>query len=303
MKTRIYIDGYNLYYGCLKNTPYKWLDLVKLFQDHVLPSSTQNGSTLHQCGVKFFTADIVERAATSPDSRKDQQTYHRALTAFHTEEAFKIIKGYYSVTKARAFEISQDTPDRNPNECGFVDVWKLEEKQTDVNIAVEALHDVHTDEELEQVVFVTNDTDLVPALDKIKSTSRVKIGLVVPTTDKARRPNTELSKLADWTRQSITLDELKASQLPRTIPGGRKPIIKPDGWFGEHEILKEILAILQTVESKRSKCWNWLETEKPAVNGLPMLNDIPVNLLDDEVTVRYVLEHVQAYVNYKKQGA
>ena len=30
LKTRIYIDGYNLYYGCLKNTSYKWLDLKQV---------------------------------------------------------------------------------------------------------------------------------------------------------------------------------------------------------------------------------------------------------------------------------
>lgn len=29
MKTRVYIDGYNLYYGCLKNSPYKWLESTK----------------------------------------------------------------------------------------------------------------------------------------------------------------------------------------------------------------------------------------------------------------------------------
>jgi len=31
MKTTIYIDGYNLYYGALRNTAYKWLDIVRLF--------------------------------------------------------------------------------------------------------------------------------------------------------------------------------------------------------------------------------------------------------------------------------
>jgi 6-hydroxy-3-succinoylpyridine 3-monooxygenase len=27
LRTRVYIDGYNLYYGCLKNSPDKWLDV------------------------------------------------------------------------------------------------------------------------------------------------------------------------------------------------------------------------------------------------------------------------------------
>ncbi len=35
METTIYIDGYNLYYGCLKYSPYKWLDLVELFTRHI----------------------------------------------------------------------------------------------------------------------------------------------------------------------------------------------------------------------------------------------------------------------------
>ena len=29
-KTIVYIDGYNLYYGLLKGTAYKWLDLLAL---------------------------------------------------------------------------------------------------------------------------------------------------------------------------------------------------------------------------------------------------------------------------------
>ena len=29
-RVRVYIDGFNLYYGCLKRTPYKWLHLGQL---------------------------------------------------------------------------------------------------------------------------------------------------------------------------------------------------------------------------------------------------------------------------------
>ncbi len=28
MRTNVYVDAFNLYYGCLKGTPYRWLDLV-----------------------------------------------------------------------------------------------------------------------------------------------------------------------------------------------------------------------------------------------------------------------------------
>ena len=30
MKTWVYVDGFNLYYGALKDTPNKWLDLSRM---------------------------------------------------------------------------------------------------------------------------------------------------------------------------------------------------------------------------------------------------------------------------------
>ena len=32
MKTNIYIDGFNLYYGAVKHTPYRWLNLAQMCQ-------------------------------------------------------------------------------------------------------------------------------------------------------------------------------------------------------------------------------------------------------------------------------
>jgi len=37
MRTYIYIDGFNFYYGAVKDTPYKWLNFKKLFE-HLLDS-------------------------------------------------------------------------------------------------------------------------------------------------------------------------------------------------------------------------------------------------------------------------
>lgn len=44
LRTRIYINGYNLHYGCFRGTPHKWLDLLPLFEKHILPSAlVKNG--------------------------------------------------------------------------------------------------------------------------------------------------------------------------------------------------------------------------------------------------------------------
>ena len=45
----VYIDGFNLYYGALKGSPYKWLDLYALCR-HMLPANTIQF-------VEYFTRD------------------------------------------------------------------------------------------------------------------------------------------------------------------------------------------------------------------------------------------------------
>jgi len=53
MKTRVYIDGFNLYYGLLKGTPFKWLDLER-FCDQLLPKNTVEK-------IYYFTAKVDAR--------------------------------------------------------------------------------------------------------------------------------------------------------------------------------------------------------------------------------------------------
>ncbi|MDW7547477.1 NYN domain-containing protein [Pseudoalteromonas peptidolytica] len=300
MKTRIYIDGYNLYYGCLKRTPYKWLDLYRLFHSYILPSSSHSRHSYSDLSIKYFTADIVANAAKSEDSLKDQQAYHRALTFNAQEGQLEIIKGYYATNQTRAFKIDESNPKKPPKECEYVDVWKLEEKQTDVNIAVESLYDVMTDDSLEQVIFVTNDTDLSRVLEKIQSLNKVKVGLVIPTTDNVRMPNEKLDKFSDWTRKNILIEELKASQLPRVVEGKRKPVVKPVGWYGEPDVIENIFEVLLTVLKNRTKCWKWLETTPPSFEDLPRLPDLPINMLDDATSANTVLLYAKKYVSISK---
>ncbi len=37
MRTIVYVDGFNLYYGALKGSPWKWLDLLLLFETILQP--------------------------------------------------------------------------------------------------------------------------------------------------------------------------------------------------------------------------------------------------------------------------
>jgi hypothetical protein len=70
MRTFVYVDGFNLYYGAVKGTPYKWLNLVELAKQ-VLPASHVVGC------VKYFTARVS--GADDPDAPKRQHAYLSAL--------------------------------------------------------------------------------------------------------------------------------------------------------------------------------------------------------------------------------
>ena len=54
LRTYVYVDGFNLYYGSLKDTPYKWLDLDKLCQELL-----QAHNELLQ--IRYFTAHLKPR--------------------------------------------------------------------------------------------------------------------------------------------------------------------------------------------------------------------------------------------------
>ena len=56
MRTFVYVDGFNLYYGALRGTPWKWLDLPDLFAKVLQPR--------HDIlKVKYFTARVSGTAA------------------------------------------------------------------------------------------------------------------------------------------------------------------------------------------------------------------------------------------------
>ena len=300
MKTKVYIDGFNLYYGCLRGTTYKWLDVFKLFNDYVIPSSLSEPTSL-DVFVKYFTAQIIDKAAKSSSSVQDQIAYHRALHFSYEQDRLEIIKGYYSLTKNSAYQVDRNDPKKAPKDCERVEIWKLEEKQTDVNIAIESLFDVMTDPDLQQIVFVTNDTDIAPVMKKIQALKKVRIGLVIPTSLQARNPNNDLAQYADWVRDCIQEYELAAAQLPRLIKGERTPAAKPISWFGQPQIVEEIIQLLLPVcENKQSKCWRWLEDNVPEIEGLPTLPSAPINHLATKEEAELVLAYAHKFAELIK---
>lgn len=294
LRTRIYIDGYNLYYGALRGTPYKWLDLMTLFERHILPGSVPPGQArktmLLPLAIKYFSAVIIEQAARAPDSVGSQARYHSALTKLYGER-IECIKGYYSLIESKAKIVDAENPKKWPRDCQEILVWKLEEKQSDVNLALQAYHDASTGA-VDQLVVVTNDTDIAPALAMIRQHTSAIIGLVIPTRDHQRVPNTDLARLAHWVRTHVTADELRGSQLPRVIaPGSKRPTIKPDSWYARPDLLEKVLALAAPIRGSRGAAFKWLEEANPYLDG-----EVPIDLVETEEGAQRVLDYIEQWV-------
>ncbi len=221
MQTIIYIDGFNLYYGCLKNTDDKWLDLFALFS-YILNEQNPNSELIK---IKFFTANIKTKFATNKRAQQSQLAYHRALKHTYGDN-IEIISSYFSLEKA-ILPKYQKQIDKDDT----VAVWKLEEKKSDVNLVLNAYRDAMNDI-AKQFVFVTNDSDIEPVITYIKSDFPCcKIGIITPVRKNSKRPkNDDLSKNADWTKKYLDNYSLSRYQLKNQVATKKKPIIKPDYW-------------------------------------------------------------------------
>jgi uncharacterized LabA/DUF88 family protein len=208
-RTNVYVDGFNLFYGALKGSPYKWLDLEALCH-HLLPKDTINR-------IRYFTAKVSAR----PDDLQlpvRQDTYLRALATLPT---VSVHLGVFYVSVSRA-------PLAHPPATGpkTVEIIKTEEKGSDVALATYMMldacrSDCHT------AVLITNDSDLREPLRLVRDELGLITGVINP--HQASRRSRALQ--ATFFKQ-LRPAALAASQFPVQVtdPQGRK-ITKPASWL------------------------------------------------------------------------
>jgi len=207
MKTNIYIDGFNFYYGALKGTPYKWLNIAKLCQI-LLPKNQ-----IHK--IKYFTANVIDHPNDHELSRQ-QQTYFRALK---TISELEIILGHFLRQKSIMPLAGQ--PAGRPK---YVKVIKTEEKGSDVNLAVHLLNDGHK-RDYEVAVLITNDSDLLEAVRIVRQELHLPVGILNPY----NRPSHVLIQQASFIKP-IRKGVLAASQFPHTLTDNNGVFHKPASW-------------------------------------------------------------------------
>lgn len=205
MKISVYIDGFNLYYGSMKGTPYKWMNPLVMSR-LLFPRDTINK-------VKYFTARVAARPS-DPDQPVRQNTYFRAL---RTVPEIEIIEGTF-LTK----EVIMPKANSNPQE--YVKVIKTEEKGSDVNLAVHLLNDAYKGN-FELAVMVTNDSDLLEPLKIVKYQLGLPVGIVNPQ----KHPSFHLKQHATFIK-TLRKGVLKASQFPDQLSDTHGVFHKPSSW-------------------------------------------------------------------------
>ena len=214
-RTIAYIDGYNLYYGLLKRTPYKWLDPVRLVSallrdDHELFS------------VKYFTSP-VKTYPHDTAALDRQKVYLQALSTLHNLE---IIQGFYRKDAVLMPVHEEECKSCPTAKDGFVKVVKLEEKRTDVNIASAMLLDAFNNR-ADVFVLVSGDTDFIAPVNIIRKDFKKTVIVFNPRDSKSW-----LRDYASYYRD-IPQDFPAKCQLPDIIPYGKhgdRFIHRPDAW-------------------------------------------------------------------------
>lgn len=209
MRTRVYIDGYNLFYACLRRTPYKWLDPLALIQSQ-LPKNTIDK-------VRYFTARVSARPH-DPDQPQRQATYLRALA---TIPEIEVHFGHFLT-----HEVTM--PDAASWQAGTfkpVRVIKTEEKGSDVNFASWLIVDA-ADDLFDVAVIVSNDSDLKEPIRLVRDRFGKRIVILGP---RSTRISGALKPLAHFIKQFGDA-ALANAQFKEMLKDGNGTITKPKNW-------------------------------------------------------------------------
>ena len=208
MATNVYIDGFNLYYGALKGTDFRWLDLSALCRE-LLPKD-------HVGTIRYFTA----RVRQLPNDRSAPQRQGTYLRALETIPNITIHFGHFLQHRRR---LPLANPGSGPKTA---EVLKIEEKGSDVNLATMLLLDAFKGA-CDTSVVISNDSDLKTPLNVARSELGMRVGVVNP--HPASRRSHALSRNADFFKQ-LRRTALAKSQFADPLTDSRGVFHKPVAW-------------------------------------------------------------------------
>jgi uncharacterized LabA/DUF88 family protein len=223
IRTNLYVDGFNLYYGAARKTQLKWVNVIAL-AEAVFPDLTI-------ARTRYFTA-IVKG---DQQQTLRQQTYIRALK---TLPNLSVHQGHYQSHKVWARHCDPP-PD-------MVHIHKTEEKGSDVNIATYMLADAFRND-CDQLVVITNDSDLAEPVRIINSELRKRVLVINPQSEDTAaraslrsgktvhaRPSARLRRVAYRFKDISSHGKnchMQQSQFPHTLKDRNGTITIPASWI------------------------------------------------------------------------
>lgn len=207
MKTYFYVDAFNLYFGCCRGTPYKWLDLQR-FLTLIFPRNDI-------AKIKYFTARVLPRP-TDPNQPTRQEVYLRAL---RTIPNLEIHFGHF-LTHPVPMPLVNPLPGQNP----IVEVFKTEEKGSDVNLAAHLLNDAHLGR-FDCAIVVSGDSDLLTPVRIVIDELKKPVGVLNPQ----RNPCRVLQRHATFYRH-VRRSALANGLFPPSMVDGDGTFTKPASW-------------------------------------------------------------------------
>ncbi len=256
MRTRVYIDGLNLYYGALKGTPFKWLDPIKLSMALLPPTCVVDK-------VLYFTAHVS--GVQDPGAPARQRVYLNALRTLPQVEVHfgsflaktlwrplvnlpvagrRIAAPKPVMLPAGDHAVSGPSPQTLPvggypargagkkkrpkasaplPDALVAEFHSMEEKGSDVNLASHLLNDAWKGL-FDAAAVISNDTDLVTPIRIVTAERGKPVFIVCPGRWQVAP---KLGQAASHVRH-VRRAMLKAAQFPSTLPG--TAITKPAGW-------------------------------------------------------------------------
>lgn len=207
MATIIYIDGFNVFYGALKGTTYKWLDYEALCR-RLLPEDDI-------VKIRYFTARVSARGSDEKQPAR-QEIYLRAL---RTLPLLEIHFGHFVRRRVRM-------PLVNPPAFGSktAEVFKTEEKGSDVNLATYLLLDA-SQKKCDTAVVVSNDSDLAEPIRVAQLYMDVTVGIVNPHA----APHRSTLMKGTFFKQ-LRPNVLAQVQFPEQFNDAHGVIRKPSSW-------------------------------------------------------------------------
>lgn len=226
MRTIVYVDGFNFYHLRLqRQRQFRWLNLKAMADQLVKPPHVITQ-------VNYYTARVSSKIDALAPAK--QQAY---LSALATVPEIQTHYGRFLFGEKWAFLMQP--PAAKPatyiwNLPGprMVQVAKVEEKGSDVNLAAHLVRDAYLNR-FDVALVLSNDTDLVEPVRIVTQEVGKQVGLIAPCRQRHGGPPIPSPSLRAVGSFVLYVDDhhLAAAQFPDPVVRAKgNPVIKPAGW-------------------------------------------------------------------------